>query len=201
MQQPNADQVVMAMKRLGYKVFDQQNYDLNLVGIRTNDLEADTFNDWFMVIYTDSGAPGEKNQVGYAFPCTTDPGVYYRRNLANVDGTAIMVPGQYRGAYKIGKHRGEDALVQRRPITVYRDRNMDETLDMGPDKQAGLYGINIHKANPDRRSTIVDRWSAGCQVIADPMHFAFIMALAHAGAKIFGNSFTYTLLTEDQILV
>lgn len=42
----------------------------------------------------------------FVFPATTDPGTFYRENPLSVKGTAIMKPGQYRGAYMIGRHRG-----------------------------------------------------------------------------------------------
>ena len=48
-----------------------------------------------------------------------------------LEGTAILAPGQYRGAYQIGKQRGRyKALTQRTEVTVYRDPDKNETLDV-----------------------------------------------------------------------
>ena len=46
--------------------------------------------------------------------------------MGNVKGTAILVPGQYRGAYKIGFHKGKyKALVQAKPVKLYIDNDKD----------------------------------------------------------------------------
>ena len=177
-----------------------KGHDLNIVGIRTKDMTANKFNDWMTVFYIFDGVWNF-----FAFPATTDPGTYYRQNpekvkgTEKIKGTAILKPGQYRGAFKIGLHRGKyKALVRQKPVTVYRDANRDEILDVsGMAEETGLFGINIHRANPSKASTAVDTWSAGCQVLQDPDHFSFLMVLCERGKEKFGNSFTYTLLEED----
>ena len=115
-------------------------------------------------------------------------------------GVAILKPGQYRGAYKIGRHRGRyKALTQRTAVTVYRDPDKNDTLDVQGAKIAtGFFGINIHRASESRPSVQVDAWSAGCQVLQDPDHFAFLMTLCDRQRQKFssGDSFSYTLLEE-----
>ena len=108
----------------------------------------------------------------------------------NVAGTAIMKEGQYRGAYKIGKHRGKyDALVQTGGrVTVWRDNNRDSTLDMA-DPSEGYFGINIHKAGAF--SANVDKWSAGCQVFANTDDFNEFMSICR---KQPWPKFSYTLI-------
>ena len=125
----------------------------------------------------------------------------------NVDGTAILVPGQYRGAYKIGLHRGSyEALVQRGSgdkVKVYRDGNKDDILDMDPEDIAeGRYGINIHKSSSrDEGSENVDKWSAGCQVFSKPGSDGFeaFMALCNKSAEIYSDQFTYTLIVAPEL--
>jgi len=181
------------MMAKGYKIFnDPRGHDLNIVGIRTDDNHANSFNDWLVVFYK-FGSTWNK----FPFPCTTDPGVYYRENPANVRGTAIIKPGQYRGAYKIGKHRGYTALQQKGPITVYRDADQNDTLDINGEEDHGIHAVNIHRASKNHASTQVDKWSAGCQVLQDPEHFNFLMAMCRKAAVKYGNSFTYTLLEES----
>lgn len=191
----DAQIIKAAMRRKGYVVFgnDVKGYDLNLVGIRTRDTRANKFNDHLVVMWL---WDGQWNL--FAFPATTDPGVYWRNNPMRVEGTAVLVPGQYRGAYQIGEHKSYPALVQRKDVKVYRDDNRDDVLDLDPTTiQEGMFGINIHRASASKPSTTVDKWSAGCQVLQDPLQQAFLMELARKSAELFGNAFTYTLLTED----
>ncbi len=190
--------VILVLKRKGYVVFENpKGHDLNIVGIRTKDMESNRFNDWLTVSYI-------YDQIWnfFAFPATTDPGTFYRQNPANVKGTAILKPGQYRGAYKIGRHKTYKALQQQKPVTVYRDADRDKILDTtGIDEDTGMFGINIHHASAYKPSMIVGKWSAGCQVLQDIDHFAFLMALCERAREKFGNSFTYTLLEENDFIV
>jgi len=115
----------------------------------------------------------------------------------NTKGTAILVPGQYSQAYKLGLHRGKyEALVQAKPVKVYRDNDKDSVYDMLPSSiDTGFFGINIHKAGHD--STWVDDWSAGCQVFKRAADFEAFMSLVRKAAKIYGNLFTYTLFDNN----
>ena len=61
----------------------------------------------------------------------------------------------------------------------------------------GIYGINIHKAG--KYSKQIDRWSAGCQVIAKEKNFDFFMNVMYKAKEAWGNSFTYTLINSDDI--
>jgi len=197
MEPPTVDSIIGVMNGKGYKVFrNKKGHDLNIVGIRTADNKANTFNDWVCVFYRFEGTWNS-----FAFPATTDPGTYYRKHPANVRGTAVMKPGQYRGAYKIGKHRGYKALQQQGLVTVYRDANQDDTIDTtGFPEDTGIHAINIHRANAYRPSLNVGKWSAGCQVLQDPDHFAFLLMLCERGKEKYGNSFSYTLLEESDFM-
>ena len=194
---PELRSVIAAMKNRGYVVFDDpRGYDLNLVGIRTRSVDRDDFDDWFTCFYK----LGETWQF-FPFSATTDPGTYYRKNPINVDGTAILVPDQYRGLWEIGKHRGRyKALVQKSPVSVYRDGNRDGVLNTaGQLVDRGRFGINFHRASIGGPRDTVGKWSAGCQVLQDDAHFDFVMALAKRAAERYGNSFSYTLLREDEL--
>ena len=176
---------------LGHAVFTRGEFNLNIIGIRTTDSQANTFDDRLCAVYRD-----ELGWVTRTWSITTDPGVYFREHPMNVSGTAIMVPGQYRGAYKLGRHRGKYlALVQTGArVAVYRDANKDEVLDMG-NPTDGYFGINIHRASTrDGGSQLVDRWSAGCQVFGDPKDFDDFIKLCQRSAQTYGERFTYTLI-------
>ncbi len=191
---PSVHEIISVMKSKGYRVFENPSgHDLNLVGIRTSSSRANAFDDWLTLFYLFDGVWNM-----FAFPSTTDPGTYYRENPLNVKGTAIMKPGQYRRAFKVGRHKGYKAMQQVGPITVYRDNDKDVELDTtGTEEDSGMHAVNIHRASRIRASTRVDKWSAGCQVMQDPDHFDFYMTLCDRGAQKFGNLFTYTLLESD----
>ena len=183
------------VESLGHVVFTEGIYNLNIIGIRNKDSNANEFDDRMCVAFQD-----ELGWITRTWSCTTDPGTYWLDNLSNVAGTAILIPGQYRGVYKIGKHRGQyDALVQRGgTVKVYRDANKDEVLDMDPNtEQEGYFGINIHKAG--EHSTEVNKWSAGCQVFANKDDFEEFMSICYAARTKWGDSFTYTLIDEPEL--
>ena len=191
----NADfQKIFADK--GYTFFTKGVYNLNIIGIRHkgNNI-TNHFDDYIVVIYnTDK----EKN-VKRIFQCTTLPGKKAMEHPIQIKGTAILKEGQYRGAYKVGYHKGKyKALCQKKPLIVYRDNNKDQVYDLSPisiDK--GIFGINIHKAGDN--STLVDGWSYGCQVLAKSIDFNALMRLVDKSASIYGNSFTYTLINEEDL--
>ncbi|QTA85193.1 lysozyme [Desulfonema magnum] len=202
---PTIEQITNTMRRLGYKIFrgkdrtgHKRNYDLNIFGVRAANIRAGAFDDWIGVFWMNWDTGGWEFHIWNA---TTDPGTYWLNQPLNVSGTAILVPDQYRSSYQIGLHRNKyEALVQCKPIKVYRDNNKDDVLDMMPDTiQRGLFGINIHRASTDHRSVKVEKWSAGCQVIADPRCFARLMDICNLAEYEWGPIFSYTLLTQEQL--
>ena len=192
-------QGVFAQK--GYVFFNSmKDYDLNIIGVRSDfgGKVTNKFDDIMFVIYW---VDGELHVKNYAI--TTEPGEYYmRKKLGNPKGTAILVPGQYRGCWCIGKHNGKyEALVQCKPVKVYRDGNMDMVYDKLPATiDSGLFGLNIHRSNAVTHSITVDNWSAGCQVFSKAADFNEFMGLCKEQKKRYGDSFTYTLLDESDLL-
>ena len=49
------------------------------------------------------------------------------------------------------------------------------------------------------KSVQIDKWSAGCQVIAENNDFKLFMELVNKSATLYGNSFTYTLIESSDI--
>lgn len=82
------DLIRAVCQRLGYKFFEHGDYNLNVIGIRTDDDKANTFNDFITLSFK---VQGEWRL--YVFGVTTDPGLYYRLNPMNVQGTAILAAG------------------------------------------------------------------------------------------------------------
>ena len=119
-------------------------------------------------------------------------------------GTAILKPGQYRGSHKLRLHQGKYlALGQKKDVTVYRENDRDSNYDLDESKtDTGLFGINIHRATgrSGGKSTRVDKWSAGCQVIADNDDWHEFLDICQSAREIHGNSFSYTLLESKDIV-
>ena len=192
----NADfQKIFARK--GYAFFTKGEYNLNIIGVRhKGNKVTNHFDDCIVVIYNTAN---EKN-VRKVFTCTTLPGKKAMEHPTQIKGTAILKPGQYRGAYQISYHKGKyKALCQKKPLPVYRDGNKDDKFDLSPlSVDKGIFGINIHKAGDN--STLVDGWSYGCQVLAKSIDFNALMRLVERSASIYGNSFTYTLINEEDLI-
>ena len=196
------EQIETAVKDKGYKYFENDNYDVNIVGIRNSDTKhkvTNRFDDCITVSYKKEGV-----WKFFCFQCTTDPGTAYMDSpILKNTGCAILVPGQYRGSHKIRKHQGRyEALGQQRPVKVYRDNNRDDNYDLLEDSiDEGLFGINIHRATKyaGKKSTQVDKWSAGCQVIAANDDWKTFMKIMRKARNVWGNSFTYTLLESNDI--
>jgi len=199
------EQVESAVIAKGYKWFtDPKNrdYDVNIVGIRnseTGNTVTNKFDDHITVSYKIDG-----EWQFHCYDCTTDPGKHWVENIMNKHGVAILKPGQYRGSHKIRKHQGRyDALGQQKPVKVYRDKNKDGKYDLLEENiDEGIFGINIHRATgrAGGKSIRVDKWSAGCQVIAANDDWHEFLDICQAAREIWGNSFTYTLLESKDIV-
>lgn len=190
------------LEEKGYKFFTNGAYNLNIIGIRSNQNNKVTnlYDDALVVVYkTPSGVWNKQ-----IYRITTEPGTYYMTKcLLNPKGTSILKPGQYRGCWQIGKHNGKyKALVQKKKVSVYRDNNKDMVYDLKPEKlDSGVFGINIHRSNEFKTSVFVNSFSAGCQVFADPNQFQSFMRLCELQRERFkSNSFTYTLLNESDLV-
>lgn len=183
----------------GYTYFNKGAYNLNIIGVRHKGSKVtNKFDDCIVVTYN---TPDNK-PVKKIYPATTLPGKKAMEHPMSYKGTAILKEGQYRGCWKIGYHKGQyKALVQVEPISVYRDGNKDDIFDLKPtciDK--GVFGINIHKAgNAVNGSTLVDGWSYGCCVFQKAIDFSAFMRLVERSASIYGNSFTFTLINEEDL--
>jgi len=187
--------VIKVMTVKGYKVFESDSKPLNInyVGIRDAS-GVNKFNDWFVMFWKYKGQWSSFWRHG-----STDPGLYWLNNPMNVEGTAILKEGQYRGAWELGLHQGSySALVQRKEVTVIRDGNKDGIIDLDAGyEETGFFGINHHRASSKRESTQVDKWSAGCQITASPQMYDIFIQICKESAEIWGEGLTYTLLNID----
>ncbi|WP_459209416.1 hypothetical protein [Aquimarina rhabdastrellae] len=185
------EQIKEVMANKGYQFFeDGHPFTVNIIGIRSNQVIANAFDDWLYFIYNDE----DGDQQVFEFAITTDPGAYWLKNPLNVNGTAVLVPGQYINCYAVGLHQGKyEALKQQKPIKIWRDNTKDNKIDKGSKVYEGVFGINIHRSNAKTESQIVEKWSAGCQVFKRVADFNFFMEVCK---KSVHKNFTYTLLEE-----
>lgn len=195
-----------AMTAKGYHIRQRGNYDVNVVGVRRSGIQVNAFNDVLVVFYPLNG------QWQYQkFQITTLPGyTYLADRLGNANGTAILVPGQYKDKYMVRTHGSgsfaHQALCHKKVdgsyvsgIKVWRDSSLDGVPN--PDKSqvyAGT-GINIHRSDPQNCSVGVGSYSSGCQVFRCAAQFASFMAVIRYARDTWGNSFTYTLLDEANL--
>lgn len=193
------EQIKDAVISKGYKFFEVGDWNVNIVGIRNSETAnkvTNKFDDLMTVSYKIKG-----EWQYHEFDCTTDPGTHWVENVMNDKGVAILKPGQYSKSHKIRKHQGRyEALGQQNPVTVYRDNNKDGNYDLVK-TDTGVFGINIHRASKyaGKKSTQVNKWSAGCQVIASNDAWKKFMKIMKQGEKIWRNSFTYTLIESTDI--
>lgn len=188
--------IVQVLLNKTYQVYSRP-FELNIVGVRGENTIANRFDDEIHVFYKNSSS----QWVHFLFPATTDPGTYWLKSPMHPQGTAILMQGQYRNCYQIGLHRGKYyALVQRAPVTVLRDYDRNAVLDfMNGRPDSGLFGINIHRASVSGVTLEVDKYSAGCQVFANTGDFNGFMQLCENHRRLYGNSFTYTLIDKRSI--
>jgi hypothetical protein len=194
LKEPN---VITAIRKKGYDVFedDDKPFNLNIVAVRSNDPKVNVFNDHMHLCWKYRGQWNDFN-----FPITCDSGLYWLNNPLSKLGTAIVKEGQYKGLWKTGLHRGKYfALVQKNPVTVIRDYNKDNFLNYDSGRiEQGNFGINHHRAG-GVESFKVGKWSAGCLVNPHPRIFEIEMEIFRESAKIWGDSFTLTLIKESDL--
>tara|TARA_R100000654_G_C2648963_1_gene122888 strand:- start:71 stop:706 length:636 start_codon:yes stop_codon:yes gene_type:complete len=189
--------ILRRVESMGYKIFTQKDYDLNLIGVRSPSRTPGRFDDMFHCVYKDRGEWIEERYV-----CTTDASLEQHLNPGNSKGVAVLKPGQYRGAWKLDMHRGKYlALCQRNAVvTVYRDNNLNNQTDY-LEEDTGMFGINIHRASSARSGSLATStryFSAGCQVLVHPADFARLIALCQMQVGLgIGDSFSYTLIEAD----
>lgn len=177
----------------GYKFFENGNYNLNIIGVRCENTIPNSFDDFLMCVYKVNN-----EWVWKDYTITTDAGLYWLENpMVSEKGCALLVPNQYRGVYKLDKHKGEyTALCQRNgKVDVYRDNDRDRILDYNESTiDSGYFGINIHRSHPNKVRENVGKYSAGCQVFQNPKEFDEFIEICKKQSEMYSNSFSYTLL-------
>lgn len=171
----NIDEIINDIKGIDGVVFDDP-YMLNITAFR--DLSnPDSWNDVLIYFYWD-----DKKEIHFSIVegFTTDPGVKYLNSPMSPKGCAILCEGWHRRLWKLGTHKGYEALQQYSSCKVYRDNNRDNVFDLDPNTiESGSFGINLHRANVNSLAKTVSVHSAGCCVIRDIKDFNKFMSAVH----------------------
>lgn len=200
------EQLRAILQAKGYRFFDTGKYNLNIIGVRSMESRSNAFDDYLFVAYRDKMLQPRVN----SYNITTDPGKPWLLKPMDPLGTAVIVPGQYLDAYTIGIHgrskpanRQYEALEQVGSMRYVRDNSKDDLIDtrlwLDPKNVfTGILKTNIHRCSKWSIQKLVETYSAGCQVHADPKKFEEFMALCRTSRDILKvNRFTYTLLMES----
>jgi hypothetical protein len=196
MRTPRRSEVEAAVKRLGYKWFENGDYNVNIVGIRNSDTGSkvtNLFDDWITISWKEQG-----KWCYQIYAATTEPGKKGMLEGKAKGGVFILKEGQYRGSHEIGLHLGKyKALRQCGALRGYRDGDRDLEFDLVQEQEVWNAGVNIHKAG--KNSTYVENWSEGCQVFKIEQDFNEFMKIIEKAATIYGDRFTYTLIGSKDI--
>lgn len=197
-------QLLAMFKAKNYLLVETPYYP-NLFGVRKETNEPNKFDDFIGAIWKDKTG----NWLSCCYEGTTDAGTYWLEHPMNVDGTAIIIPGQYIEVYKLGQHTGYAAYEEIGNFNYVRDNNKDKILDWVYRKVGfKIYNqngkTNLHHAGElvNNPSTFVEKWSAGCQVVRRILEFGSILELGQNWVKLFKNEnkFNYTLFEEKDII-
>lgn len=177
--------------------FEKDNEVVNLFGYRSKELLLDQFNDILGIAYKDSFSNGQC----LIFPGTTKPGLHYlMQELGNPKGTFILAEGFHADGFKIGLHNGYEALVQAGPgvFVGHRDLNSNGVLDETGLLYRDSTAIDLHRTRDDVNVTnVVDKFSAGCQVLWEDKHLGMILALVKRSFEVTKKTtLSYALFKE-----
>ena len=175
------DKIIRALKNKKYKIEDRM-----IIGVRCD--YTSNFTDYIILI-------DSTNNIFKKYKATTLAGLTYLNNPLNKKGTALLIEAQHLNAFKLGKHQGKyDALVQAKPLEIYRDDNKNNIPDFKGLIYNEMIGLNIHHAGED--SKVINNWSAGCQVIANIQDWIEFYENVRGWNQKYYN---YTLLNKKDI--
>ena len=203
------DEFIAVADKKGYKIFDK-NLSINIWGVR-HSLTKVKFDDEIYLFWKDGG-----RLMVERFEATTTPGRRFATSGGNSQGTLIMLPNQYRGVYDAdGLHnrsrpdKAYNALEQVKDMEYVRDNLRDGVYRIdGNEHFWDNPKTNIHRANRLGTTTVVGRYSEGCQVITGQRvvngklgpSFDYFMELVRQSCHIYGREVSYTLVNNSDFL-
>ena len=189
-----------------------------LFGIRTNDDYTNAFTDLIGVLWTEYG----KNNIALVNG-TTKPGLYGDGAITSpkwihgIFGTAVMVPGHYKGLWKMvnfnlidqGKGAPPKAAKSFNPwqypylhqvgkCRIWRDGDMDLKITKTVEVDSINDGINFHYMSNDQTPSIyiddnLNNWSLGCNG-APAQQLAKVFSVLNRCRTYTGEVISYSLI-------
>lgn len=178
-------------------VFFEKPWDINIIGIRSNSMLVDEFNDAIGFII--------KDDFGHIstmfFQASTKPGRYWlKEKMANLNGTFTLAEGQYRRCWQMGDHKGKYVALDQTPIASFkgwRDKDNDGQFDWSGELYRDVKGLELHTTSLINEVKKVGAYSAGCQITQNEAHHFIMMGYIEESMKRVGSKYvSYTLLNE-----
>jgi len=158
----------------GFKGWKAGDY---LVTVRSAGDVPDAFDDKAYLF--ECKADGQRPSFVMVASCTTHPGVdvllHYASKYNAAGAPVLKADCMVYESHVFGLHKGYAAYVQDKPFPYFRDKDGDKKAEEQAPEKLGVIAANIHRANPDRVSTVNVNWSAGCIVMNDPNRFKAFM--------------------------
>lgn len=200
-------QLRAVLKKKGYAFFESGEFNLNIIAIREDDKFENKFSDTLHIVYKVFG----KWRV-LTLPWTTLAGTLGFGGEQNpltasqtgtgVSGTAIILEGQYRGAFKWVENGWQYPFLQYfkqvKPLKYLRDNDRNGIITRDGKIYEGDYQTHIHAMSPegmDQDYVNYDwsPWSQGCQ--GNPSYyFNKLKPIVRNAIALWGDRFTYTLI-------
>lgn len=192
------DDIKTVTQQKGYTWWEGE-YDVFHYGIRSRSLLVNLWNDVLGVCLIDKFG----NKLNLMHRGSTKPGLNWLKDkMGNVNGTAILQPGQYRKCWTLGTHNGYPALCQSSVgvFKVWRDNNKDGRFDYQGPTYTDVTGLNMHTESLIRETDLVGLYSAGCQVREFDKEHMMVMAINELSVAMYGDGISYTLFEERDFL-
>lgn len=183
----------------GFKFYSGK-LNLNFIWERTNDVITNKFTDLLHIAYEDE----DNIQRVLTVPCTTKPGLKGSIDSPitheGVTGTAIIMPGQYGGAWEFRDTDKEFSknpyFRQIKPIDYWRDGDKDLIVDHVQQQDDKIFGTHWHVMSnkpPAFQSGNVNNWSLGCMG-CQYEYWQSVIELTRKSIPLHGKYFTGTII-------
>ena len=217
-------------ERKGYRIFNGNNgnsfYDLNIWAIRNSNHIAGEFDDLLIVFWRTRSGWESKHVICTVDPsdhyllnpihklgtAIIKPGQYrsvwqignHSGYEALVQRLPITVIRDFNRDIKLDFQLEDLHYLERK---VFANKQGGHTTKWySPDgnivhiQDHGYFGIHLHRASKWRVLKQIGLYSAGCVVVPNINHYNKLMDIFRLGAEYWGNSFTFTLITEDDFI-
>jgi hypothetical protein len=209
------EQIRATMLSKGYSFFEKGDYNLNLIAVRENDVFENTFSDslyiphkvngkWLMPRFNFTTLAGTLGFGGEKNPLTA------AQTGTGVNGVAIVLEGQYpQGLKYISgglRYPFTEFLQQNRFFNYLRDNDKDGLVSrLTAIKQTGNFFTHWHAMSPIGVKSIQvnythSAWSQGCMGGDAPTWFGGIMPIVRSAVKLWGTTFTKTLIHANDFI-